>query len=299
MKQTLQQLTLPQLRRRAEEESAGLPALMAAAQRAAQSVLTGEHAQRKSGAGEKFWQFREYDPTDRPQDIDWRQSGKGDRIFVRQKERQTMQTALFWCAGGAGMDYSSTPSSPTKHESAAVLTLALAIMMRHAGEQIGLLDGSSPPGKSDHTLQVIGHSLLKKSDENYPRSKQIPDNAGVVLCGDFLDPPETIDMIVSPLAARAGSGIIIQTLDPAEIDLPFTGRAIFENMGGAERHHIFLVESIKDSYQKRIGEHLREIKNICRKAGWYWILHRTDRPVRETLADVWMMTDHEQFNAVT
>ena len=241
MKQALQKLTLPLLRRQAEEESAGLPALMAAAQKAAQSVLTGEHAQRKPGAGEKFWQFREYDPTDRPQDIDWRQSGKGDRIFVRQKEQQTMQTALFWCAGGAGMDYTSVATCPTKHESAAIITLALAIMMRHAGEQIGLLDGSSPPGRSDHTLQMIGHNLIKKSDESCPHAKLIPNNADVILCGDFLDTPETIEKIIAPIAARAGSGIVIQTLDPAEIDLPYAGRAIFENMGGAERHHIFLV----------------------------------------------------------
>ena len=60
-------------RHEADKASAHLPSLMMQAEKVANGILHGDHALRKSGMGEKFWQFREYLPGDRPQDIDWRQ----------------------------------------------------------------------------------------------------------------------------------------------------------------------------------------------------------------------------------
>lgn len=293
MRQAPQKIQLPFLRRRAEKEAGGFPALMARAEKAAQSVLSGEHAQRRPGAGEKFWQFREYDPSDRPQDIDWRQSAKTDRVFVRQKERQTMQTALFWCAGGAGMDYSSAQELPSKRDDAMTAALALAILMRRAGEQVGLLNGAMIPGRSDAALQLIGQDMIDRHETALPPAAQIPLNAAAVLCGDFLSPPEEIETAFAPLAARAGTGIVVQVLDPAELSLPFAGRVIFEESAGTEKHHIFHVESIRAAYRNRIDSHLAAVKGLCRKYGWHWVLHTTDKPVRNTLADIWGMINSE------
>lgn len=297
MKQALQKLTQPLLRSRAEKESAGLPALMARAEKAAQSVVTGEHAQRKAGSGEKFWQFREYDSTDRPQDIDWRQSGKTDRIFVRQKEHQTIQTALFWCAGGAGMDYASSAGHQAKREDAATIALGLAILMRHGGERIGPLSGIASPGRSENALETLGRDLLDSEQGTLPPQATVTKNSCIILCGDFLESPEMVAEKLSHLAAQGSGGILIQTLDPAEIDLPFSGRAVFESPGGNERHHVFQVESVRDAYRRRVQDHLASIRALCRKYGWHWILHRTDQPVRATLSAAWITFNHEQAKA--
>ena len=194
------------------------------------------------------------------------------------------------------MDYSSTPDHPKKREDAMTIALALAIMMRGANEQIGLLDGSMYPGRSDATLQILGQNFLDKNSGGPPVAGNIPLHAGIILCGDFLDPPESIENAMKPIAARAECGIVIQTLDPAELSLPFAGRAIFEEGAGTDRHHIFHVESIRAAYQDRIRNHLAAVNDICRKAGWHWILHTTGTPVRDTLATAWLMTGHEQFH---
>ena len=78
---------------RAERDAAHLPDMQLRAEKAAQSIFNADHNQHKTGTGEKFWQYREYIFGDRPQDIDWRQSAKGDRIYIRQKE---WQTTLHW-----------------------------------------------------------------------------------------------------------------------------------------------------------------------------------------------------------
>lgn len=279
------------LRRRAEEASAGLPALMAAAEKAATSIFTGDHYQRRVGAGEKFWQFREYAPGDRPQDIDWRQSAKGDRIFVRQKEWQTPQTALIWCQNSPGMGYHSRRSLPSKIQESVTLSLALSMMMMRAGEQVGLLDGSLRPGRAQGTLHMLGDHMLRTRTDDlpHPALQDIPRHAAAILIGDILSPSENISHTLDALAARAGSGLVIQVLDPAELSLPFSGRVIFENDSGAERHPIDDVASIGDAYRERMKSHIAHVRETCRRHNWCWILHSTDTDMRETLFEAWRL----------
>lgn len=283
--------TLPLLRRRAEEESAGLPSLMTAAQHAAQTIRSGEHAKRRPGSGEKFWQFRDYQPGDRPQDIDWRQSAKSDRIFIRQKEWQTAQTALFWCAGGPGMNWRSDEKLATKRETALTVALGLAILMTHGGEQIGLLGGGMNPGRSELALESLGRHLLRNHGHALPDiTKAAPRHANLVLVGDFLEPLERIEATFAALAARTESAIVIQTLDPAELELPFSGRVIFEDTGAQhERHHVTQVASIRAEYQKRIEAHIEAVAHLCLRRQWNWLPHNTRAPVRDALADAWTM----------
>lgn len=279
------------LRRLAEREAQGLPALIMNARNAAQSIMTGEHAQRRPGSGEKFWQFRDYHPGDRPQDIDWRQSAKSDRVFIRQKEWQTAQTVYFWCAGGPGMNYKSRPPLPTKHEAAVTLALALGILLAQGGERMAPLDGSLKAGRSELTLEKMGRHLLKTHDSTLPPARPVPQNAGLVLIGDFLDLPEQVDNAFAPLAARSGNGLVVQVLDPAELNLPFTGRTIFEHPAShAERHHIANVDSVRAAYQERMENHRAALRSFCRRHEWHMLLHPTDRPLRETLLEAWSLT---------
>lgn len=288
MSLSLRMPSFPFLRARAQEEAGALPDLMAQAEKAAKSVLTGDHRQRKPGTGEKFWQFREYMPGDRPQDIDWRQSARGDRIFVRQKEWQTAQTSLFWCASGPGMDYSSRSDIPAKRQTALVLALSLSILMNRGGELTGSLQAGAHAGRTNLSLQKMGYALLEEKPAALPPAGiKIQRNANIVLCGDFLEDPELIDKSFAAIAAQTENGIVFQILDPAELTLPFSGNVIFAPPGHGDRHHIVSVESIRAAYRKKMEDHLLSLRDICRKMRWPLILHTTDRPVRETLAVTW------------
>ncbi len=283
------------LRHRAEAASAGLPDLIAAAERAASSVLSGEHRQRKTGSGERFWQFRDYDPSDRPQDIDWRQSAKGDRIFVRQKEWQTTQSVLFWLQSDAGMDYHSSPSLPDKRTESIVLSLALSLMLNRKGELTGLLDSGHRPGRGTPSLQTFGEDLMRPSGNHLPNpaTKKIPANTGLILIGDFLAEEMAIRQSVDRLASRAHSGLILQVLDPAEIDLPFTGRMIFEEPENKHEHHILNVESIRDDYTRRIRGHMDFLQALCARHRWHLLLHRSGDDMASTLFAAWRIISGE------
>lgn len=282
-------MTALRLRKKAEDAAAALAALMIRAERAAHSVFQGEHAQRKSGAGEKFWQFREYAPGDRSQDIDWRQSAKADGLYIRQKERQLPQTALFWACSARSMDYASSSRLPAKRDAARVLTLSLAILMTRANERIGML-GAAQTGRSEAALENIGAALLAERDAAelpFLGPHRAQKNATIFLAGDFLGASGEMEACLNNIAAQAG-GCVIQILDPAEIELPWSGRVIFEEPEAKIRELAPNVASIREAYKKRIHDHINAIRKISSACGWHYVLHRTDTPVDKTLMKIWL-----------
>src|SRR5262249_30048253 len=75
-----------ELRDRAGEAAAVLPPLLVAAERVAVTVAQGVHGRRRVGQGETFWQFRHYESGDAAARIDWRESAKSQRLYVRETE---------------------------------------------------------------------------------------------------------------------------------------------------------------------------------------------------------------------
>lgn len=282
---------LQRLRQRSDDAVTSLPALMAAAERATASLIGGEHRQRRTGAGENFWQFREYDPTDRPQDIDWRQSAKSDNVFVRQKEWQTAQTVLFWVQNDAGMHFRSSVAVPSKFETAISICLGLGMMLTKAGEQIGPLDGSARVGRGEHSVQSLGMALLNEksrtAEHALPQADRVTPNASIILCGDFLADPDLLDRTLTALSGQQRHGILIQVLDNAERTLPWDGRVIFTGMGEQGHQTIENVPGIRDEYRTRLDAHLDTVRTIARRHGFEWLLHDTSTPLADALNATW------------
>src|SRR3546814_3902752 len=72
----------------AERLGAGLPPLLLAALRIADTVAPGFHGRRRSGPGDAFWQFRHYRAGDPVRSIDWRRSARADPVFVRENRSE-------------------------------------------------------------------------------------------------------------------------------------------------------------------------------------------------------------------
>lgn len=276
------------LRPEAEKAAAQIPDIKQLAVQSAYHMLHGANPQRKAGAGEAFWQFREYEPGDAPRDIDWRQSGKTERVFIRQSEQHTAQTCLFWSKRNADMDFQSPAAPYSKAVAASVLSLALALLHSRGGEMVGFA-GKGRPGHSEKTLQSFEHMLLETDEAALPASMNIPKNAAFYAVSDFLEPAEQIAETFSPLSGRTKNAWLVQVLDPAEIELPYSGRVLFENMRGS--HDKLLVNNavdIRAEYKQRIQEHMLAIRALCAKWGWRYAMHPTDRAFSHTLRTIWL-----------
>ncbi|NCC21725.1 MAG: DUF58 domain-containing protein [Alphaproteobacteria bacterium] len=297
----MKKLTPLRLRHAADKAAADLPSMMAEAERAAAHVLAGGHNLRRPGGGENFWQFRDYELHDSPQDIDWRQSAKGDRVSIRQKERQTSQSVYFWCAGGPSMTYGSRMGKHTKADEAAILILALSLLLTRSGELVSMTGGFRRPGRSEHTLSRLGEQLLEQIYSNHPLpdadTRDLPTGHTAILAGDFLSEPGKVADSLAEVRMAASSGFLVQVLDPAELDLPFAGRAIFRDPAGGARHETDNAADIRDAYRARIRAHAESIRHVCREAGWGYYLHRTDHPLADTLAELWALLSPEARKA--
>ena len=280
-------MALLNLRSNAEQTASRVPDIKTSAIQTAFQILHGHNPKRKAGSGEAFWQFREYQPGDLPREIDWKQSAKTDRVYIRQKELHTAQTCLFWCKQNADMDFASDNDLSSKHFNASVLALALALIHSRSGEVVGYA-GMQRPGHSEKTLGRFEQLLMQDSETSLPDSLEMPRNASFYAFSDFLDPIETIEEAFSSLAERTHNGWLIQVLDPAELDLPYQGRVMFEDMHLQNRNLINNAGDIRGEYRQRIQAHMEQVQKLCTRWGWRYVLHRTDMSFKFTAMKIWL-----------
>jgi uncharacterized protein (DUF58 family) len=264
----------------AEALGATLPPLVVQAERVAATVMQGVHGRRRPGQGDAFWQFRPYLPGDAASRVDWRQSARSDRLFVRETEWEAAQTVALWCQSGPGMDWRSDAVLPAKRTRAELLLLALSALLFRGGERVRLF-GLPRAFAGRGAMSSLAQSLPRQAA--LAEDARIPRHARAVLIGDFLAPLEETRRVVAQLAAGAVRGHLLQVLDPAEETLPFTGRVRFEAPGGAEQALVPRVEGVRALYEERLARHREGLAALAAASGWSFATHRTDHPPEAAL----------------
>ncbi|MFL1462156.1 DUF58 domain-containing protein [Roseococcus sp. DSY-14] len=272
---------------RAEAAAAALPPLVVEAERVAATLLQGAHGRRRAGQGDAFWQFRPYLPGDAAARVDWRQSAKADRLFVRETEWEAAQTVVLWRDGSASMDWRSSPALPAKRARAELLLLALAALLLRGGERVRLLPGPARAFAGRGALPALADALSRAGDAPPQADAALPRHARVVLFGDFLAPPAEVQAALSGFAARPLRGQMMQVLDPAEETLPYAGRLRFEGLEGEAPALVPRAEAVRGVYAERLSAHRAALSGFARAAGWGFATHRTDQPPQLALLALW------------
>src|SRR5918912_921197 len=148
-----------------------LPRLVLEARRVAATLTSGIHGRRRAGPGESFWQFRPFVTGEAAQRVDWRRSGRDDRLYVREREWEAAQSVWLWIDRSASMGYVSSLAEAPKIERALVLGKAIA------GDPFGL-------------------------DEDLPPRAPIARFDEAVIISDFLSPIPQIAEIVEGVSGR-------------------------------------------------------------------------------------------------
>jgi uncharacterized protein (DUF58 family) len=271
------------LRDRAEQAASVLPPLLVAAERVAVTVAQGVHGRRRVGQGETFWQFRQYEPGDAATRIDWRESGKSQRVYVRETEWEAAQSVWLWRDASTSMAYTSAhyvagAEWPTKRDRAELLLVALASLLVRGGERLTLLGSGVPPMSGRIALSRVAELIERDRPESLPVFEPLPRAAQLVLIGDFLSPLEAVNTAIARFAAAGLKGHLLQVVDPAEADLPFEGRVRFEGVEEQDELVISRVESIRNDYSERFQHHRNGLAALAAALGWTFGFHSTDRP---------------------
>ena len=226
------------------------------------------------GEGDSFWQFRPYQAGDAPGRIDWRQSAKSSRTYVRETEWEAAQTVHLWRDGSASMRWRSGSAVPEKGERAELLLLATASLLLRGGERVRLL-GQRTGG----SLQAMAVAL-GGMDGGTPPEVRLPAHGRVVLFGDFLQPLEEMRALIARFAGLPVRGQMLQVLDPAEALLPYSGRVRFRGVEADGEMLVPHVEGIRDAYAAGVAGAAGRAGGRCaaRRAGASRCTGRTRRP---------------------
>jgi uncharacterized protein (DUF58 family) len=271
------------VRKEADRLAGSLPPLLVAALRVAATVEQGVHGRRRVGSGDAFWQFRQYQPGDPTTRIDWRQSAKSDRLYLRETEWAAAQSVWLWRDASASMNWRSSPSLPLKAERADLLILALAALLLRAGERVALLGGEARPSASRASLERLAQALGGTAPDSLPPTIALPRHAQLVLIGDFLSPLPAIEAALRPYAERGLKGHLVQVHDPAEENLPFLGRVRFEGMEQEGELLLSRTELVQEAYRERYRAHRDGLITMTRGLGWTFAISGSDRPAGPAL----------------
>lgn len=279
--------------RRAEALAIRLPPLLVAAERVAATVAQGVHGRRRVGQGDSFWQFRRFVAGDALNRIDWRQSAKSGRPapegwFVRETEWEAAQTVCLWRDSSPSMRWRSSGVPVEKRDRASLLLLALGSLLLRGGERVlPMRPGARAVAGRGGVDRLALDLMMEREESGLPPPMPLPRHATVVLFSDFLAPLEEIQALVGRLAGVPTRGYLLQILDPAEAELPYSGRIRFRGVERDGEALVPRVENLRDAYVARLRAQQEGLAAICSAAGFGFGIHRTDHPPEAALLSLY------------
>lgn len=264
-----------------------LPHLVIEARHVAAQLHMGIHGRRRAGPGEEFWEFRPFVAGESTSRIDWRRSARDDRLSVREREWESASAYWLWVDVSASMLYRSALARQVKRDRALILGLAMADMLVHSGERVGLL-GAMPPIASRAIISRLAEAMLPRGGGDAP-GLTLPSKARlrraehVLLVGDFIMPMAEFAAHLARFAQSGVRGTILLIRDPAEESFPFTGEVEFTGVEVEARWNVGDAAEIAAQYRARISAITQEMRQIALANGFGFIKHVTDRPAAQTV----------------
>jgi uncharacterized protein (DUF58 family) len=275
---------------------AGISNLYLRARWVAEGMLSGVHRSRSKGFSVEFEEHREYSPGDEIRRIDWKAWGKFDRYFIKEYEDETNLRAYLVLDTSASMDYAS--GGITKFDYGCTLAASLAYLILKQQDAAGLVTFSTrveafipPKAKRDYLIQIL-HALENRGPAGETNVGKILEEIGgqikrrglVILVSDLLDEPEQILKGLRLFRFKGNDVIVFHLLDQAELDLPFEGNILFEDLEAANLKVVADPRSIRNTYREVVQEFITEMRKQCHDSAIDYQLISTSTPLDRALA---------------
>jgi uncharacterized protein (DUF58 family) len=137
------------------------------------------------------------------------------------------------------------------------------------------------------------HSIFEQSEADLSRQHiarvfdsvvaKLTQRSLVVIVSDFFDDPALLEKALARLHHRRHDVILMQTLDPAELQFPFRSPTEFTGLEGEGRLPLDPA-ALREAYLDAINEHLREIERIARQFRFDHLLLNTSQPLGPPLS---------------
>lgn len=265
-----------------------------------EGLMTGTHRSPYQGVSVEFAQHRPYAPGDDIRHVDWKVLARADKVYLKQYQEETNLQLILVVDASESMGFGSvkTDDQPwTKYDHATSLAASLAYMAVHQADSVGLaifdqqLSRYFKPSNSPTQWKLITTEL-----QSIPRwnktgigkvldqlAEKIGQRAVIILLSDCFDDLETVKKGLRHLRYRKHEVILMQILDPQEVEFPFEDVTLFK---GLEESGQLLTEprALREGYLRQLHQFTENLKKLCRGMDVDYIRFVTSEPLDVALS---------------
>ena len=214
-----------------------------------EGFISGMHRSPFHGFSVEFAEHRPYMQGDPLKNLDWKVWARSDRFLVKQYTEETNLRSHLLVDLSGSMQFKSERAAMSKIEYAQSLAAALAYLMIHQQDAVGLMLFADQPITYVPPRSVRSHMdvILKTLGSVEPRGRtrlgpalhqlaeRIKRRGLVILFSDLMDKPEEVLSGLQHFRHRNHEVLLFHILDPNEIEFPYTDTATFVDLESGER----------------------------------------------------------------
>ena len=207
----------------------------------------GMHASPLKGASIEFADHRQYVKGDNLRSIDWKVFGRTERHFIKRYEEETSLRTQIIIDSSGSMAYAS-PDQPTKYQYACRAAAALAYLITKQQDAVGLtlydqtIREQVPARSGSRHLRLIVERLAARAPQGRTNTGEALHSLAetfsrrglIVIMSDLFDDAQAIFQAIAHFRKKMHDVILLQILDPWELELPMSKLAEFIDMETGE-----------------------------------------------------------------
>ena len=264
--------------------------------------MAGLHRSPRKGFSVEFADYRPYQPGDDLRYIDWKIAARSDRWVVRQYEEETnlrstivldVSKSMAW-SGAQMRSVSQDPAGVarlTKLAYAERVTAALALLFLRQRDAVGLvrfddqIRSAVPPRARNGQWRRVVSALEEPGSGRASSAPQALDQAArlinrrglIVLISDLLMDLPDVERSMRGLRAAGHDVTVLHVMDPAELDLPSSGEALFADTE-SDLTVPASVADVRAAYRATVQEVIAEWRSMFGGLGIGYEVVSTDAP---------------------
>ena len=245
-----------------------------------EGAMTGNHRSPYQGVSVEFAQHRPYTAGDDIRHVDWKVLARADKVYLKQYQQETNLQLILVVDASESMGFGSVKVDGgvwTKYDHATAMAASLAYLAVHQADSVGLaifdqqLSRYFKPSSAPTQWKLVASELQQVPKWNKTGIGRVLDQIAekvthrsvIVLLTDCFDDIETIKKGMRHLRYKKHEVIVMQILDPQEIDFPFEDVTLFK---GLEEAGQLITEprALRDGYLEQLKLFNESLKKLCR-----------------------------------
>jgi uncharacterized protein (DUF58 family) len=261
--------------------------------RVVEGAMVGSHRSPFKGFSTEFADHRGFVRGDDLRHIDWKVFGRTERYYIKRYEENTNLRAHIVLDCSASMAYPRKlkPGQMTKYEYACRLAAGLSYVLIRQQDPVGLFLFNDEVTTQIPPMRSLAHlrRMLRAMDETTPSARtqsgkaltavasRLKRRGLLLLISDLMDDPGKVVDALAQFRHRGHDAIVIQVLDPAELDFPYEKMVTLRDMETREQIVVDGAE-IAAQYAAELNAFLERYKKSCFEHNFDYVLASTATP---------------------